>query len=196
MNESRRAGWLLLAFALLGASAEAQPPPQGPARADAEPPEAPAAPPRACEGDELTNVLAEVAESTGKKFIVDPRVRACVRIVPAPQSPSYPELLTVLRIHGFTAVEIGGFVNVMPDALARHTPTRLVQRDDPSIPDDEWVTRIVTVNGSAPQLVPILRPMMPQAAHLAATGDSNKLIIVDTYANVRRMTEIVRALTQ
>ena len=88
----------------------------------------------------------------------------------------------------------------MPDANARQEPTRLLQRDDRSVPDDEVVTRVITLPGNnAAQLVPILRPMMPQYAHLAAfaTDEANsKLIVTDTYANVRRITELVQTLGQ
>jgi general secretion pathway protein D len=146
---------------------------------------------------DLEELLARVSASSGKEFLVDPRVRARVFAVPQFGDPTYAELLTILRLHGYMAVELAGRVNIVPDANARAMPVRLVQRDDDSIPDDEWVTRIIEVPNAA-QLVPILRPLLPQAAHLAATqseeGDGSKLIIVDTYANVRRMTELVNAL--
>jgi general secretion pathway protein D len=71
----------------------------------------------------------------------------------------------------------------------------MVQTDDASIAADEWVTRVLTTtNIEAVQLVPILRPLLPQAAHLAAHGTTNRLIVMDRYGNVRRITEIVRAL--
>jgi general secretion pathway protein D len=67
--------------------------------------------------------------------------------------------------------------------------------DDASIAADEWVTRVLTTtNVEAAQLVPILRPLLPQSAHLAAHATTNQLIVVDRYANVRRITEIVRTL--
>jgi len=190
---ARSARWLLIAFALSGTAALAQPP-QG--EGGAAPPQSAGPPPRPRDCVDIESLVARVAASTGQKFVLDPRVRACVTLVPELPNPTYAELLTVLRIHGYTAAEIGGFVNVIPDQLARATPVRLVQRDDRSIPDDEWVTRVLTVNGSAPQLVPVLRPMMPQSAHLSASADLNKLIIVDTYANVRRITEVIRTLTE
>ena len=43
-------------------------------------------------------------------------------------------------------------------------------------------------------MVPILRPMMPQYAHLAAHADINMLIIVDRAANARRIADIVERL--
>ncbi len=49
-------------------------------------------------------------------------------------------------------------------------------------------------NVSAGQLVPILRPMMPQSAHLAAYPSSNMLIISDRAANVNRIMRIVQRI--
>jgi hypothetical protein len=46
----------------------------------------------------------------------------------------------------------------------------------------------------------MLRPLLAQSAHLASwMGDENepaKLIVMDSYANVRRITEIVNALSR
>ncbi len=62
-------------------------------------------------------------------------------------------------------------------------------------PDHEIVTRILGAkNISVTQLVPILRPMIPQYGHLAALPCVNKLIMVDTYANVRRIESVIEAL--
>ena len=44
------------------------------------------------------------------------------------------------------------------------------------------------------QVVPILRSLLPQSAHLAAFSCTNELLIVDTYANVRRIEGIVAAM--
>ena len=149
----------------------------------------------------IEDLLARVAASTGKKFLVDPRIRAQVLTVPLIETPTYAELLSMLRIHGFAAFEVGGRVNIIPDANARFMPSRLLQRDDPSVPDDEYVTRVIKVANAA-QLVPVLRPLMAASAHLAATtppdGEESEgqLILFDTYANVRRMTEIINTLAR
>src|SRR5262245_12800151 len=84
----------------------------------------------------IEDLIANVATSTRKVFIVDPRVRAQVFRVPANDNPSYEELLSILRIHGFMAVEIEGRVNIVPDQNARSMPVRMLQRDDNSVPDD------------------------------------------------------------
>jgi general secretion pathway protein D len=70
-----------------------------------------------------------------------------------------------------------------------------MNEDDPEVADDEMVSRVIQMNTmSAPQIVPILRPLLPQYAHLAALPEQNVLLIVDRYANVKRLTEIVLAL--
>lgn len=186
----------------------AQPPATAPSAAPA-PAEAPAAQPpspavveaqrrRDEQSVDLEVLIARVAERTGKQFIVDPRVRGRVYSVPKIEEPTYAELLTILRVHGHAASDVGGRVTIVPDANARFLPVRLLNRDDDSVPDDEFVMRVITTP-NAHLLVPVLRPLMPQAAHLAAVlnegePESTKLILMDTYANVRRMTELIDAL--
>jgi general secretion pathway protein D len=105
-------------------------------------------------------------------------------------------LLSILRANGLASVEIEGRVNVVPLSDVRLYATPIVQNDDDRIAADEWVTRIlITTNVEAPFLVPILRPLLPQAAHLAAMPP-NRLIVVDRYANVQRIAAIVKSLDQ
>ena len=144
---------------------------------------------------ELLPLLERVERSSNKRFIADPRLGSRIYLGGAdPNDVTYPVLLAILRLNGFATFESEGYVNIVPDANIRfHAP--IVQTDDASIPPDSYVTRVLTtVNVGTAQLVPILRPMMAQAAHLAAHTDSNKLIVMDRYENVQRITEIVRSL--
>ena len=62
---------------------------------------------------------------------------------------------------------------------------------------DEIVTQVIAVkNVSAAQLVPILRPLIPQYGHLAAYPASNMLIISDRASNVNRMMRIIERIDQ
>jgi general secretion pathway protein D len=111
-----------------------------------------------------------------------------------PGDVTYPVLLSILRANGLAAVEIEGRVNIVPASEIRTYPLPTVQSDDASVAADEWVTRVVTTtNVEAAQLVPILRPLLPAWAHLAALP-SSQLVIIDRYANVKRITELVRSL--
>src|SRR6185295_10535359 len=62
---------------------------------------------------------------------------------------------------------------------------------------DDLVTRVIAVkNVAAAQLVPILRPLIPQYGHLAAHQPSNLLIISDRASNVERMMRIIERIDQ
>ena len=148
---------------------------------------------------EIGQVIEAVAAATGKTIIPDPRVRAQVTMLSSTaMSPSafYEAFLALLAVHQFIAVETGGIVRIMPDANARQMPSNDLP-NRVSATSDELVTQIISVqNVSAAQLVPVLRPLMPQAAHLAAYPASNILIISDRANNVSRLMRIVRRIDQ
>ena len=143
----------------------------------------------------LERVIAAVAQRTGKKFIVDPRVRGDVTVVgQEPTSVDYPTLLTVLQVHGFAAVEQAGYVRVIPDATIRQQSLPVMSGKE-SYADGEYVNKIIMLkSASAMQLVPILRPLLPQVAHMVALPCKNALLVTDVYASVQRIEKIARAL--
>jgi general secretion pathway protein D len=145
----------------------------------------------------LQPLLDRVARESRKEFLVDGRVNPEIFLGGARQEDvTYPVLLSILRANGLASVEIEGRVNVVPGYDVRLYATPIVQDDDNRIAADEWITRIlITTNVEAPGLVPILRPLLPQAAHLAAMPP-NRLVVVDRYANVQRITAIVKSLDQ
>jgi general secretion pathway protein D len=145
---------------------------------------------------ELAELLDEVARKSNKQFLVDVRVPSRVVIGTLDvKRVTYPALLSILKNNGCAAVTVQGAVNVIPAAGIRTYPLPIVNKDDSSIADDEWVTRIIRVKqAEAAQMVPILRSLLPQEAHLAAMVPSNSLLIADRYANVKRITEIVQTL--
>lgn len=146
---------------------------------------------------DLGQVIEAVSQVTGKNFIVDPRVRAQVTMLStAPMSPAafYEAFLAILQVHGFVAVPSGSVIKILPDATSRQMPANDLP-DRISSTSDEIVTQVVQVrNVSAAQLVPILRPMMPQSAHLAAYPSANMLIISDRASNVNRMMRIIQRI--
>ena len=143
---------------------------------------------------DLGQIVEAVSELTCKNFIVDPRVRAQVTVISAtPMNPQefYETFLAVLQVNGFIAVPAGKVYKIIPDASARQVPANDLP-DHISGSSDELVTQVITVkNVSAAQLVPVLRPLMPQNAHLAAYVGSNMLIISDRASNVSRMLRII-----
>ncbi len=147
-------------------------------------------------GNTLRDLIRQVAANEDLEFIIDPRVRSIVEYAgdTLVENITYQILRAILRVHGYVAVEIGGQVSIVPDANARVMPTRILQSDDPTVSDHEVVSRVISLSADAAELVPILRPTLPQYAHLAAVG--NNLLIVDRYDNVRRITALANALIE
>jgi general secretion pathway protein D len=120
---------------------------------------------------DITQVIEAVAAATGRNIIVDPRVRAQVTMLSStPMTPDafYEAFLALLQVHGFVAAPSGDVLKIIPDANSRTMPGNDLP-DRLSATSDEIVTQVVSVtNVSAAQLVAILRPLMPQNAHLAA----------------------------
>jgi len=148
---------------------------------------------------DLGQIIEAVSAVTGKNFIVDPRVRAQVTMLSStPMSPNafYEAFLSILQVHGFVAVPSGDVIKIIPDANARQVPANDLPSSVSST-SDEIVTQVVAVkNVSAAQLVPILRPLIPQYGHLAAYPASNMLIISDRASNVNRMVRIIQRIDQ
>ena len=144
---------------------------------------------------DLRQVVEAVGEVTGRNFLVDPRVTGQVTFLSySPMSPEafYEAFLATLQIHGFIAVESENVVRIVPDATARVHPGLAAETEG-----DRIVTQVVQLtNVGAAQLVPILRPLIPQYGHLAAHPGSNTLIIVDRGVNVDRMLNIIGRMDQ
>jgi general secretion pathway protein D len=61
----------------------------------------------------------------------------------------------------------------------------------------EYVTQVIRLdNVSAAKLIPVLRPLVPQQAHMAAYAPSNAIIISDIRANIDRMEKIIASMDQ
>ena len=147
---------------------------------------------------DIRQVIEAVSEVTGKNFVLDPRVKAQVTMLSAsPMTPDafYAAFLSILQVYGFVAVPSGDVIKILPDANARQMPG--AESSGGASRADDIVTQVISVtNVAAAQLVPILRPLIPQYGHLAAHPASNMLIISDRAANVERMLRIVRRIDQ
>jgi general secretion pathway protein D len=148
---------------------------------------------------ELGQIIQAVSEVTGKNFIIDPRVNAKVTMLSAtPMSPAafYEAFLSVLQVYGYVAVPAGKVIKIIPNTDARQLPS-IDLPNSVSSNSDEIVTQIITVkNVSAAQLVPLLRPLIPQQGHLAAYANGNMLIISDRASNVSRIMKIIERMDE
>jgi general secretion pathway protein D len=142
---------------------------------------------------EIAQVADAVAEITGKNFVIDPRVKAKVSFVTnKAMSPQklYQTFLTLLKVHGFAALDNGDIVEIVPVNVVRDRaqPVGGVKGADA----DNWITEVVVLKHvSANKLVALLRPLIANEGHLVANPDSNRLIVTDRVANIARLRDVI-----
>ena len=145
---------------------------------------------------DIHSLISTVSKQSGKNFVVDPRVKAKVTVIsakPLSGNELYETFLSVLQVHGYSAVPAGDLTKIVPDVNAKQGP---VPSYDPNTPvSDQLVTQVIKiVNVPAAQLVPILRPLVPQQGHLAAYAATNALIVTDRASNINRLIEIITSI--
>ncbi|MEK0212937.1 type II secretion system secretin GspD [Acinetobacter junii] len=145
---------------------------------------------------DLTAFINEVADITGKNFAVDPRVRGNVTVIsnkPLNKDEVYDLFLGVLNVNGVVALPSGNTVKLVPDSNVKNSGIPYDSRSRAG--GDQIVTRVIWLQNTNPNdLIPALRPLMPQFAHLAAVAGTNALIVSDRAANIYQLENIVRNL--
>jgi len=149
------------------------------------------------ENTDINTLISTIADKTGKNFIVDPRVKGKVTIIShqaITRKELYQTFLSILEVHGFAAIPGDGVIKIVPDSTAKQSSIRTATRGAPG-QGDELVTRVVMVDYvNAMQLVPILRPLIPQQGHMAAFPSSNVLIVSDRADNISRIMKLIKRI--
>lgn len=142
-------------------------------------------------------LIETVADATGKNFIVDPRITGNISVVtstPMKASQVYDVFLSILKVHGFSAIPNGNIVKIIPNITAKQDGEESELRAR-SLNGDEQLTRIVQVHHvDATMVVTTLLPLMPQYAFMAAVPESNTIILSDTAANVNRLASMIKQI--
>ena len=148
---------------------------------------------------DIEALIKTVSEHTGKNFVIDPRVKGKVTVIsahPMDRDEFYEVFLSILEVHGFSTIPSGDVIKIVPDVKAKQGGIPTINALG-ALPGDQIVTRIIQVkNVTSAQLVPILRPLIPQEGHLAAYPDTNVLIISDRRQNVDRLMRIIEQIDQ
>jgi len=146
---------------------------------------------------DIQEFIKFVADVTGTTMVVDPNVKGKVRVIssqPVTQAELYDLFLSILDVQGYTAVRSGQVIRIVPSKDARSSPVPLMEDQD-AADNDEYVTQVIRLdNISAAKLIPVLRPLVPQQAHMAAYAPSNAIILSDIRSNIGRIVDIIERM--
>jgi general secretion pathway protein D len=139
-----------------------------------------------------------MSELTGTNFVVDQRVKGKVTII-SPSKISLNEAFkvfeSVLEVHGFTTVQAGEVVKIIPspDARSKNIETKL--REESSGPEDKIVTQLIALRYADPvQIKRLFTPMVSKSSVILAYPPTNILIITDVYSNIKRLMRILKEI--
>jgi len=141
---------------------------------------------------DIRAVIKTVSEATGKNFLIDPQVKGKITIVSNSSLEGdalYEVFLTALRTQGYTAVEQGNVITIVPNMEAKYsTSSKAAHR----MRGDEQMTQVIRLKHIiAAQLISILRPLMPKEAFIQAYATSNLLILSDSKKSIQRVLAII-----
>ncbi len=144
---------------------------------------------------DILSVINEVSQETGKNFAVDPRVTGKISLIsskPLKQNEVYQVFLSVLGMLGYSAVPSGNVIKIVPNMESGEQATK-VMHNAMSGHGEEVVVRVVPLeNVNATQLIPVLRPLLPQWSNVSAYTPGNVIILLGRAANLERLYNIIQ----
>ncbi|MEO7547682.1 MAG: type II secretion system secretin GspD, partial [Ramlibacter sp.] len=146
---------------------------------------------------EIEAVARTMAAITGRSIVVDPRVKGTINLATersVPPQVAYNQFLATLRLSGFTVVDAGGMLKVVPEADAK-LQGGAVSVGPSGVGGSQIVTQIFRLNyETANNLVPILRPLISPNNTINVNPGNNSLVITDYADNLQRLGRIIAAL--
>lgn len=143
---------------------------------------------------DILSVINEVSQETGKNFVVDPRVSGKITLIsskPLKKGEVYQVFLSVLGLLGYSAIPSGNVIKIIPNMESGEQATAIASKNVPG-KGDQVVVRVVPLdNVSASQLIPVLRPMLPQWSNISAYTPGNVIILLGRADNVNRICSVI-----
>tara|TARA_A100000164_G_scaffold276920_1_gene248987 strand:- start:421 stop:2277 length:1857 start_codon:yes stop_codon:yes gene_type:complete len=140
---------------------------------------------------EVRAVTQDIARFAKKTIILDPRVKGKVTIFSdslLDQDQVWQVYLRTIQVNGFSAINEGNIVRIIPENEATRDSNDQAQNAD-------YVTKIFLLeNRTAGELLPMLKPITGRQAHLSSITSINSIILVDRKSNVDRVQILLQEL--
>lgn len=151
-------------------------------------------------GVPLEMVLKYMSDAAGFIIVPETDVKGKVDVwsdEPLNKEEAVGVLNSSLNKSGFAAIQNGRTLTIVNRQEARKMNIPVRKGNDPEkIPSDaEIITQVIPVHSlNVVQLPKDLAPLLATDATLTANESGNSLLMTDTQANIRRITEIIKAL--
>ncbi len=141
---------------------------------------------------DLRTVIENYSEINKVKVLVDPRIAGRVSVFGDNlENISYGDLLTILRVHDFTAYKSGEYIIIVPLALAKQLPMPNVEEGIEYLPN-EYMTDYIHLEKACPtELLVVLRPILPPTSHVAPINEPRSILVTAVYEKLKLVRELI-----
>jgi len=149
---------------------------------------------------DLEIVLQTISERLGMNYILGPKIKGNITIQTykkIPREDLRSVLNSVLEVNGFTTVESGHYVKVVPIAQAKQYPieTRIGKDEDEISAEDIAVTQIIQLDYiAANEIAKLIKPLISRAGTLITHEPTNIMILNEVSSNIKRLLKIINLL--
>jgi general secretion pathway protein D len=151
---------------------------------------------------DLEVVLQTISELVGLNYILGPKVKGKITIQTykkIPRSDLLSVLHSILDVNGFTTVQSGHYVKIIPTSTAKQHPieTRIGKDETQISPEDIAITQIIPLEYIAvDELASIIKPLVSKEGTLITHKSTNMMILNDISSNIKRLMRIINMLDQ
>lgn len=139
-----------------------------------------------------------ISELTGKNFIIDRTVKGTVSIISPTkisEEEAYRVFESVLSVNGFTTIQSGAMIKIMPTVRARTENIDILHHGQTSAPEDRIVTQLIPLTHTTPaEMKKVLAPLISKTSVVIAHTQSGMLIVTDTLSNIQKLLSIIESL--
>ncbi len=147
---------------------------------------------------DIATMVKFISDLTGKNFILDDRVKGKVSVY----SPSklsndeaYNVFVSVLELKGFTVVQSGKVLKIIPTSTAKQSGIKLLKEGETAPVNENYIAQVIKLeNISSQEALPFLQPLVSRDGGISAFGPGNLLLVVDSSINLRKLQDILRVI--
>ena len=147
---------------------------------------------------DIRDFVRYVSKVTGQNFIVGPNVKSRITLVSPKKVPIdevFNIFLSVLEVHGYTTVEAGSVVKIVPSAAARGKGMKTGFREESGTAEDNFETQVIHLKYLSPDDAKnMLSPLVSKNSVMVSHPRSGMLIITDSLSNIQRLRRIIEAM--
>jgi len=147
---------------------------------------------------DIAVLIKFISDLTGKNMVVDQRVTGKVTIISPDKitvAEAYKVFESVLEVYGYTAIESGGLVKIVPLSEARTRSIETLIRESSGSSDDRVVTQVIPLKYASAVLISrLFVPLISKSSVLMAYPPTNTLIVTDMHSNIQRLLRMIKAI--